>query len=73
MTYYTVEINEIFGAKYEYKNIRNLAWARQFAEWRSTRTVECSTVVIDQSTGAIMAEYAEGVCTYIDLDPYAGY
>lgn len=73
MTYYTVEINEVFGATYEYKNVRNLGWARKFAEWRSARTIGCTVVVIDQATGAIMSEYTDGICTYMDLDPYAGY
>lgn len=72
MTYYTIEIiNTLTHETYRYTNARNLGFARTLAE----RLSQCfrKTVVIDQTTGAVMAEYAEGEATYLDLDPYAGY
>lgn len=72
MTYYTIEItNTLTHETYRYTNARNLGFARTLAERLSQGFRK--TTVLDQTTGAVMAEYAEGEATYLDLDPYAGY
>lgn len=72
MTYYTIEITNLLTREtYRYTNCRNLGFARTLAE-RLSQGFR-STAVLDQTTGAVMAEYREGECTYLDLDPYAGY
>lgn len=72
MTYYTIEItNTLTHETYRYTNARNLGFARTLAERLSQGFRK--TTVLDQTTGAVMAEYVEGEATYLDLDPYAGY
>lgn len=74
MTYYTIEITDLLSANtYKHTNIRNLGQAILFAI-RFSRGMRRSTV-IDQTTGAVIAEYELGDPNpvYFDHDPYAGY
>ena len=72
MTYNTIEISNRFDNEtYRHVNIRNLGFARTLAERLSIG--ERTADVIDQTTGAVVSTYSNGVPTYMDWDPYAGY